>query len=397
MDAFAGHPFLVIGAQLVEEFDLAEVLENGSAASRLTGYPSVVVVPSITPIRRDQLETAGLTVVERSGEAFVRELRDYYRRERDKFDEVYGKSTPGLRRFQQQFIDLRRFAPHELNAPDFYSGYQPTWNTVLQGDDALLDKTKDAARNCIGTSTSEDIHQNIVLLTGGPGSGKSTGLLRIAKDLIGEGTNPFLFRADEYMDVDATLEWLKTVPRTILLIDDFADFSSTIEQLAERCRYEGVRMLLVCSDRSARLPLIRDRIDSQYLDLEQAYWYGKLTQPDVDRIIDRLHSRGRLGKITRWNRERQRNHFVESADRRLFDAMSELEGGGGFREKAQRVYRGLPSDHLKNLYAAACLCYDQSIPLPTGIGAHLAGVPPRDLVPLIDRECNGILLLTKRG
>ena len=57
----------------------------------------------------------------------------------------------------------------------------------------------------------------------------------------------------------------------------------------------------------------------------------------------------------------------------------------------------LPSNQLKDLYVAACLCYRQSIPLPTGIGAQFAGVPARDLLNLIERECNGILLLTRNG
>ena len=395
MDEFAGRPFLVIGARLLEEFDLAEVLERGSAAEHSTGYPSVVVLPSISLFQREQLENAGLTVVEDRGEDFLRSLVHHYRKARSEFDEVYGKGTPGIRRFQQQFIDLRKFAPHDLNTQDFYSGYEPTWNTVQQDDDAMLDKTKEASENCVDISLGEDVNQRILLLTGAPGSGKSTGLLRIANDLIGAGTNPFLFRGDEYLDIEATVEWLKAVPRTVLLVDDSAEFSSTIQQFSERCKSENVRMLLVCSDRSSRLELIRDRIDPEYL--VETYWYGNLTEADVDRIINKLHNRGRLGQITRLDRRRKRAHFVESAGRRLFDAMSELEGGVGFKTRAEGVYRSLPTERLKSLYAAACMCYEHSIPLPVGIGANLAGVPPRDLSKLIERHCNGILLLTRKG
>ena len=343
LDQFVDHPFLVIGAQLTEEIDLAEVLEGGSIASRSTGFPSVVVVPSITPLRRGQLEEAGLVVEESTGEAFIQKLLTHYRSVRSELDEVYGQNTPGMRKFQQQFIDLRRYEPHRLSSQDFYSGYEPTWNTVLDDDDAPLDKTTEASNFAIATATSEDTSQKIVLLTGGAGSGKSTGLLRIAKQLIGAGTNPFLFRNDEYIDVDATIEWLQAVPSTVLLIDDFGDFSSTIEQLAEGCKDQGTRILLISADRSSRLPLIRDRIESQFLSPEQTYWYGKLSKGDVDNIIDKLHTHGRLGKITRWNRESQRNHFIKSADRRLFDAMSELEEGGGFKDKARSVYRALSS------------------------------------------------------
>ena len=397
LDQFADRPFLVIGAQLTEEIDLAEVLAGGSLASRSTGFPSVVVVPSITPLRREELEAAGISVEESDGETFIQSLLTHYRSVRSELDEVYGQNTAGMRRFQQQFIDLRRYEPHRLSVQDFYSGYQPTWSTILDDDDALLDKTAQVSNCVIDSAASDEINQKIVLMTGGPGSGKSTGLLRVAKELIGAGMNPFLFRADEYIDVDSTIEWLRAIPRSVLLIDEIADFSDTIQELAERCRSDGTRVLLVCTNRSTRLESIRDRIDPWYLSTEQTYWYGKLTEGDVDRIISRLHSRGRLGKITRWAKERQRNHFLRSADRRLFDAMSELEEGVGFKEKARNVYGNLPSNRLKNLYAAACLSYTQSIPLPTGIGSDFAGVPPKDLGTLIERECNGILVLARNG
>ena len=48
---FAGKPFLVIGSQLTEEIDLIDALDQGSTAFASTGFPSVMVVPSISPIR----------------------------------------------------------------------------------------------------------------------------------------------------------------------------------------------------------------------------------------------------------------------------------------------------------------------------------------------------------
>ena len=397
LDEFAGNPFLIIGAQLTEEIDLWESLERGSVAHTSTGLPSVVVVPSITPFRRDQLEASGFTVVETEGETFVRELLDRYREVISDLGDLYGPGTPGIKRFLQQFIDLRSFEPHGINSEDFYSGYQPTWDTIMDENDAILDKTNQASTEVINLATSDQIYQKIVFLAGNLGTGKSTGLLRIASNLKGVGAHPFLFRADEYMDVESTIEWLKTVPRTVLLFDDFADHSSTLQQLAERCRKEGVRMLLVCSDRSVRRPIITDRIDQQYLNPSESFWYGSLSDDDIDRVIKKLHSRGRLGHITRWGKRRQRNHFVESANRSLFDAMAELEGGPGFRETVRQVYQTLPTDGLRKLYAASCLCYAQSIPMPTGIGADFAGVDPKDLANLIENQCSGLLILTRIG
>lgn len=396
-DEFGAQPFLIIGASLVEEIDLLEALDRGSAARATTGYPSVVVVPEITDIRKAQLNSYGFTVVESKGEEFVRTLLDAYRQSISNIGDACVPNTPGLRRFLQQFINLHNFEPHSLGSEDFYSGYHPSWNTILSEDDATLDKTAEASQRILSLATAEQMYQKIVLLTGGFGRGKSTGLLRIASNLRGAGVRPFLFRGDEYMDVDATIDRLKTVPRTVLLFDDFADHSSTLQRLALACKEQNVRMLLVCAERSARLPIIKDRIDHQFLDPDDVYWYGKLSNDDVDRIIDKLHSRGRLGSITRRKIEEQRRHFIELADRSLFDAMCEIEHGPGFLETISNVYQNLPTDGLRRLYIAACLCYDQSIPIPTGVGSAFAGVEPKRLPGLIEEFCSGVLVLTRAG
>ena len=396
-DEFAGKPFLVIGAQLTEEIDLVEILDRGSSARASTGFPSVIVVPNISPVRRAQLENAGFVIVESTGESFLHQLLAQYRRIVNRLGAVSGVNSPGVMKFRQQFIDLRGFAPHGLNAEDFYSGYQPTWSSILSEDDAMLDKTEQASNAIVDLALSEQIYQKIVLLTGNPGSGKSTALLRVAAKLIGAGTHPMLFRADEYMDVEATVEWLKAVPRTVLLFDDFADHSITLQNLAYKCSLENVRMLLVVSDRPARHAMIKDLIAERYLNFAEALWYGKLSNADIDSVIDKLHQRGRLGRITRWRRAEQRYHFAEASERSLFNAMADLEFGPGFRRTISKFYQDLPTVSLRHLYAASCMCYDQSIPLPTGIAADFAGVPPKGLANLIDNEYRGLLVLTRNG
>ncbi len=396
-DELASKPFVVIGAQLTEEIDLIQALERGSTARASTGYPSILVVPRISEIRRTQIEAYGFVVIESDGESFVRELLDIYWETISDLTGLSGPTTPGLMKFQQQFIDLRTFTPKNINADDFYSGYHPTWNTILADDDAILDKTEQLSTKIVRLATSEETYQKIVFLTGNPGSGKSTGLLRIADKLKGAGIRPYLFRADEYIDVEATIEWLRAVPRTVLLFDDFADHSITLQRLSAQCNSESVRMLLVAADRPARRTMVSNLIEERYLRMSEAQWYGRLSDDDINRVIAKLHERGRLGKITRWNEQQQYRYFSQAAERSLFDAMANLEGGQGFRERVEGVYKTLQTDELRNLYTASCICYDQSIPLPTAIGADFAGVAPKDMADLIEHQCRGVLVLTRTG
>ena len=143
--------------------------------------------------------------------------------------------------------------------------------------------------------------------------------------------------------------------------------------------------------------MIRNLIEERYLNVSEASWYGKLSDSDIDTVIHKLHQRGRLGRITRWTYDDQHRHFSEASERSLFDAMADLEFGPGFRRTISKFYHDLPNESLKSLYAASCMCYDQSIPLPTGIGADFAGVAPKDLANLVNNECRGILVLTRTG
>lgn len=396
-DQFAERPFLVIGARLTEEFDLAEVLQRGSSSMTGTGFPSVIVLPSITQFDKEQLESAGLIVVESEGENFINDLLSRYRSAESRLKEVYGSHSPSVARYLQQFIDLRTYQPIQKPENDFYSGFEPTWATILAGDDALFDVTARAAEQVVKVAMGDEIVQQVHLISGDPGGGKSACLLGVAQEIVKSGGRPFLFRADETLDIGATIEWLKLVPRTVMFFDDCGAFAMDIQRLAERCVSESVRLVVVGADRSGRLKHIRDRIDANFLFPPKTNWCGRLSDQDIDSILDKLHSRGRLGKITRWPKSERFNYFKIRAGRRLFDAMAELEGGAGFEDRISAIYQSFPTERLKFLYSAACLCYESGIPLPTGIAAEVTGMPPRELVATLKSDWLGVLLLTRTG
>ena len=99
-DEIASKPFVIIGAQLIEEIDLIEALERGSAARESTGLPSVLVVPRISDVRRTQIEAYGFVIVESTGEEFIHSLLKQYRQTISNLGGVVGFSTPELLKFQ---------------------------------------------------------------------------------------------------------------------------------------------------------------------------------------------------------------------------------------------------------------------------------------------------------
>ena len=217
------------------------------------------------------------------------------------------------------------------------------------------------------------------MLTGPRGSGKSTGLLRIARYLISDGLPVFHFRGDEDLDTHATMEWLRHLPETVMIFDDCADFADSIGELAEMCAESELKLLIVGAERSTRRNFLLQNIHHNYLQLRPEYEYDRLSNRDIGSLIDKLSSRRRLGQITRRSRSQQYRYFRSQASRRLFEGMANLEGGQGFRARIQTDYQGISSQGLLRLYAAASIAYQYGYSVPLGISSKIAEMSAKEL------------------
>ena len=371
-DEFADRPFIILGASLTEEFDLQQAL-SASASESSRGFPSVIVLKTATALDREELTSLGLQVVESEARDFMQELQDQLKKHQENFRGTYGYLTPEASKFLQQFVDLRRYDPNESDETrNFYAGYEPHWRNILDDDDARLESTGSILAAIQGESGHTAVDQGVHVLSGRPGAGKSTGLLRIAREFVAEGRPVFLFRGDENLDVEAASEWLKRVPGTVLIVNNCADFADSIGQLAQTCNELNANLLLVGSERWNRRNMLEHRIDAQYLNLRNDY--GRLTDRDIEALLRKLAERRRLGRITGLNRGQQLSYFTETASRRLFEGMANLEGGQGFRDRIRSDYRQIQEEGIRRLYGASCIAFEVGYPIPLGMASRVAGL-----------------------
>ena len=381
VDEFTEQPFIVIGATLQTEFDLEPALRQ-SAADKTRGFPSVIVLKSVSPFERDELTRLGLAVIEADADEFMQTLKTEVAKFPAYFTGQYARafSLSGVK-FLQQFVDLRTYNPS--NSDKFYSGYEPSWGDILSDDDARIEATANAL-NSIRSEMhgTNDSAQKVHMLTGYAGSGKSTGLLRIAQHFIAEGHHVFSFRGDEALDVDAAIDWLMHSPMTVLLFDNCADFAHSLRDLVSQCESSNTNLLAIGAERLNRRQVLEREIKPEILHI---YEYKFLSDRDIESLLDKLSSRRRLGKITRESRARQQDYFRKTASRRLFEGMANLEGGAGFRQKIQDTYNQL-DERTKRTYAAASIAYELGYSLPLGIATTIAGLPVNSLIDLAQEQ-----------
>lgn len=397
-DDFAERPFIILGTSLSEEFDLQPALSK-TAATATRGFPSVIVLRAVTALQREELGALGLTVVEADAHDFMTQLKAETDKRAKLLGGLYGHLMDAqAARFLQQFVDLRQYEPHSDKASrGFYSGFEPQWRNILDDDDAELQATESSFLEMQRDSQTEECQQHFHLVTGGSGTGKSTGLLRIARRFVSSGHPTFLFREEEDLDTSAALHWLKRLPSTVLVFDNCADFADSIGELAERCDDEGVRLVAIGAERSSRKRFLTQKVDAKFLYIRDGYEFRSLSDADIDSLLDKLASRRRLGRITRWQRLQQEDYFRKTAGRQLFEGMARLEGGQGFRGRIKKNFEGIEDQRIQQLYAAACIAFELGYPLSIGVAIQVSGIDAIELAELAAQDGQDLLVLAERG
>ncbi len=405
-DSFLQEPFLIIGASLKDEYDLAECLRRGNQAQSMKGRPSFIVMQQLDQFHERQLRSWGLIPIRSDAKEFIESVL----KELSKEEEKIASALPGRRHhtvpvqariFLQQFQWYRSDSPRNSNPNhDLYQGDDPVWDDILSGRDArfeIVDAVVGSVINLTERITTENV-QKVYCIWGEPGSGKSCTLLRVAKELMSKGFDVFYFRGDERLNVSAALWWVRTAGKTVLLFDGLADHSDDVGQLALECNRGGLQLMVVGAERERRLPQVVASIPPQFLFVDDSCRLGLLSDKDIDNLLAKLRQERRLGKITPLDLDAQRRYFRKGAGRRLFIGMAELEGSPGFSNRIRREYlQDVKGDQARSIYAVVSMSYALGYPLPLGVAGAATGIPARMLEQAVDSQLSTIVQKHPKG
>ncbi|HEX2210814.1 MAG TPA: SIR2 family protein, partial [Longimicrobium sp.] len=269
-DHFQEQPFIVVGTRLANEFDLEEVLVQGSTSLALYGRPSLIVLREISQLHRERFARFGLIPVQMTSDAFFAALEEPVRlRERQAAGAIRTGDiglTIEARTFLDQFSSLRTERPKKLfRRHDFYSGYDPEWTDIVDGLDATLDSVHAVVDELVELRAQRDAIQKLELIHGDWGTGKSTALLRIGREMIRRGMDVFLFRGEDRLNETAALWWVQHVPNSLLLVDGLGDFADDIGRLLVAAKEAKRDVLIVGADRDSRLQQIYSAIPAEFV------------------------------------------------------------------------------------------------------------------------------------
>ncbi len=399
-DDFAETPFVVIGARMVEEADLWRLFERTVGASPNDEHPSVVVLSEVSDFDRARLESEfQLQVLQQDADTFTKSLEDEYHRTLARQTETLSAPVSASQiAFLQQFSDLRR-QPADVESPTartrFYQGWEPTWPVVraLRAD-ADFDATRHLSDKVIDRLKSTETEPVLYLLTGGPGTGKSTALLRIAADTLDAGFSPWLFRENERVRVESAVDWTAKQSTALLLFDDLAEFAPDVGEALTQARARGTRLTILAAIRDQRLRHAIDKLGDAVTPEEVAL--GTLTQGDVQGLIDKLEPAGLMGSLTRRNWREREWFFLRQHRGQLFSALAELTEGPGFAARIKGTFENL-GERERAIVTPVALTHNFGFPLRIAFVGRIAGCTPGEVRNVVEQHLEGLIVRDRPG
>lgn len=374
-------PFIVLGATLSEEYDLARVLEGGNHSQEITGFPSFMVVPHVDQFARTELQRWNLTPIEATAEEFFEQLiADLRNAEREAASTIALSLTEvpwEAQSFLSQFTKLKGNVSVRQRSPDaFFSGHEPRWEDIIAERDAKFSVVGNTLQAFQATAQM----QRLVCIVGDRFKGKTTAMLRLARELSKQGFEPYTFRDELKLDVEAVLWAVRANPNLVLLFDGLADHAPEVGDLFQSAEKEGLSVTVLATERSSRLDRLHGSIPAAYVVPEPMPQMQRLGRSDVELLITKLDHHYQLQHLTGRDIETQVHHFLRDSKGDLFAGLLRLRYGSGFLARLEAQYRAVAEEGLGPAYSVCCLAYTLGHPVPAALLARAANVSEAELL-----------------
>jgi hypothetical protein len=344
---FIRKPFVVCGARLRDEFDLATVLDIGNKSRERGGCPSFIVLREFSPGEEARFRRQGLVPVAAAGQQFFSALRadlEAYRRSQPPVTPQLHAATVSVRSSFQQLLPT---TPRPRRLLDFYSSAESQWHHILDSLDAKLEQVEKASAWLHDKSPEP----RVVLIGGGAVCGKTASALRIAANLQAMGYETWNFRGEERFDEEAVCEYLATARPTVLVFDDCADFSTSLTSLISATVKRHIPLRLVATAEAWRLRGV-------HVDILAASIYSIDLEPvpkqHFESIFNLRRQKGRLGRCTGMKNPEGWIDFKDNFNRRALEWLESLEGARSYRQVISELLHGAVSNAAERRLMLTC-------------------------------------------
>jgi len=389
-DAYQAQPFLIVGASLDAEIDLQAVLDQGQVA---IDHPSLIVLRDIDDLQEEEYRGYGLLPVRATADAFfeaVLALLPTYLAKLTSREAADVAEVPAeAKRFLHQWKELLvNDGPARDRRHDVFKGHEPLWTDAVGG--RLSTRTVVNSLAILADSSVTDAARLLHVMAGPSFSGKTAVMFEAARRFIREGYQVFQFDSPTAPDVEALYWWIQRYPKTILVLDNAADFAKDIAAVYALAAAGPVVPRILAVERARRLNHIENvlvltpRVDHTVSP--------NITNSEIRSLINVLKKNNRLGDLTGKEEHEQFDYFVKEHQRELFTAMANLERGREFQTRVLGEYDSMHDALSLRLLGVAALTAHLGYGVPYEVVQSSAGISPRELNAALEGDLGDLLV-----
>lgn len=387
-DLAGDYPLIFAGHSLADPDIRAILLElDQPEADKPRSY---VVVPSITEVEKRLWQQRRFTVIQSTFEKFIGSLLGavpagtYALVPEVMEDHPISKhlrtSAPipeQLKTFLEDRCELvhqnlRAAAPSPAN---FYAGYIEGWSPIINNLDisrALLERMLEEL--VIPEESEREATQELVLITGHAGAGKSVLLRRLAWEAAVQFSCVCVYMSRGLeTDSDHIQELHRVTGKRIFLFFDRALVNrEIIVRILRDARREKIPVSIVAS---ARTHALKDSsAETLMSEVTADYELRYLNEDEIESLLDKLEQFNALGRLKNLSQRERLKAFQEQAGRQLLVALHEATLGKPFAEIIADEYRSISSPTAQALYRTIAIVHRLGVPVRAGLLSRVHNV-----------------------
>lgn len=341
---FHRYTFLFIGTKLDEPL-FNHVVEKYKLKYKGSSPKSFLLTKSISKIKETTLKAKNIEYIQGGINNFTEWLKINFPNGITSND-VLRKSRPELFSNTDNVVVVNRanfsleYENKEHGINDFYRGFKPTWQDIINGVPADLTETLNLAQKVIHKTS------RLFLILGPAGSGKTTALKQIS--LYTADNNNYVYYmdgiAENIKDLVGRLEKRLDAPYYIF-IDRIADVSSEIEHILNNPSYSnaifiGAENIRIWKDRGESNISYNKCIISDY---------SQISPDDVDPILNKLEKFGNWTRLNKMSLSDRRKEILDKSRKQLLIGLLEATSGEGYKKIIEKDFFSIQDHAQKSL------------------------------------------------